>query len=254
MKNFNDLLSQEGPVLGLFLQSPDPYIIEMAKLVGFDFIRIDNEHIPFDYSDIKKLVRTANLLDTPVQVRVSNLEDITKLLDFGVTGIVVPNVNTVERAKEAISATKYYPLGARGMCPICRCVKISGYSPDEYFTVANDIICLNIQIEDIKAAEIIDEIVSLEGIDMISSGKADISQSAGIPGQTNEKKVIEMEDLIIKKSLEYGKQPVIMVNSRDRIKELLERGERFFSVGPDYEIFLKSFKDTISEFKDNLII
>ena len=124
MRHFNDLLNQEGPILGLYISSPDPYTVEMAKKAGYDFIRIDNEHTRIDYSSIVELTRTANLLDMPVQIRVSNLDDITKFLDFGITGIVVPNVNSVERAKEAVELTKFYPLGSRGMCPICRCVKI----------------------------------------------------------------------------------------------------------------------------------
>ncbi|MBN1968739.1 MAG: hypothetical protein JW870_05185, partial [Candidatus Delongbacteria bacterium] len=180
----------------------------------------------------------------------SSLDDITKLLDFGITGIVVPNVNTVERAKEAIELTKFYPLGSRGMCPICRCVKISGYSPDEYLRIANQIVNLTIQIEDVKAAEYIDEILSLEGIDMVSSGKADISQSAGIPGQTNDPQVVEMENLIIKKALEYGKPPVILVNSKKRIDELLALGAKIFTTIHDYEVFLKALQNEAREYKN----
>ena len=128
MKNFSELLKQEGPVLGLYLEINCPSIIEMAKEAGFDFVRIDYEHALFDYSDLAEMTRTATLLDMPVQVRVSNFHDITKLLDFGVTGIVVPDVNTVERAQQAVEITKYYPIGSRGMFPSSRCLKISGCS------------------------------------------------------------------------------------------------------------------------------
>lgn len=249
MKYFSDLRNQKGPVLGLYMSSPDPSIVEIAKRAGFDFIRIDNEHTLFDYSHITELARTATLLDMPVQVRVSNLDDVTKFLDFGITGIVVPDVNTVERAKKAIEVTKFYPLGLRGMCPICRCVKISGYSPEEYVKNANNIVDLTIQIEDIRAADYIDEILSLDGIDMVSSGKADISQSAGIPGQINDTKVIEMENLIVKKALEYGKQPVILVNNKKKIDELLSIGAKIFTTIHDYEVFLKSFETCTREFK-----
>jgi 4-hydroxy-2-oxoheptanedioate aldolase len=249
MKSFNELFDQEGPILGLYLSSPDPYLVEIAKESGFNFIRIDNEHILFDYSNISELVRTANLLDIPAQIRVSNFHDITKFLDFGIAGIVVPNVNTVEIAKKAIAATKYYPIGSRGMYPIGRCVKMSGYSSDEYIKVANNFVNLTIQIEDIKAAKYIDDIISLEGIDMISSGKADIAQSAGVPGQLNHVKVTEMENLIIQKALEYGKQPVVMVNSRKRMEELLTIGAKAFTVGPDYEIFFTALKDFVYQYK-----
>ena len=108
-------------------------------------------------------------------------------------------------------------------------MKISGYSPGEYLKVANKIVNLTIQIEDIKAADHIDEILSLEGIDMVSSGKADISQSAGIPGQTNDPKVVAMENLIIKKALEHGKQPIILINDKKKMEELLAIGAKIFT-------------------------
>lgn len=251
MKSFSELLNKEGPILGLYIQTTCPSIVETAKQAGFDFIRIDNEHVLFDYSNLAELIRTATLLDMPVQVRVSNLYDITKLLDFGATGIVVPDVNTIERARKAIEATKFYPIGSRGMFPTSRSVKMSGCSSfEEYVKIANDLVTLTIQIEDVKVAEYIDEIVSMDGIDMIASGKADISQSAGIPGQTNHPIVKEMEDLIVKKALEYGKQPVILVRDKNRIKELLSIGVKVFMLGSDADIIFEAFKDTVYRLVD----
>ena len=84
---------------------------------------------------------------------------------------------------------------------------------------------------------------------MLASGKADISQSAGLPGQTNHPKVIEMEELIIRKALEYDKQPVILAGNRNRIKELLSMGEKVFVAGVDDMIILKAFKDILCELK-----
>lgn len=250
MKSFRDLLKQEEPVLGLYISSLDPSTVELAKRANFDFIRIDDEHTLFDYSTLSELIRTATLLDMPVQVRVSRLDDVTKLLDFGATGIVVPDVNTAERAKEAVEVTKFSPLGSRGVFPPGRCVETAGCSSfAEYLKIANDIVSLAIQIEDIKVVECIDEIASLEGVDILSSGKADISQSVGVPGQTDHPRVKEAEELIIKKALEYGKQPVVMAGNRNRIKELHSMGVKAFMAGVDGEIILKAFRDNVRELK-----
>lgn len=237
--------------MGLYVTLCDPSVAEMAKRAEFDFIRIDYEHTLFDYTDMAELVRTATLLDMPVQVRVSNLYDITKLLDFGVTGIVVPDVNTVEQARQAVKATKFYPIGVRGMFPIGRCVKMAGCSSfSEYLKIANDLVTLTVQVEDIGAAACIDEIASMEGVDMLASGKADISQSAGVPGQTDHPRVKEMEELIIKKALEHGKQPVVLVGDGNRIKKLVAMGEKIFMVGIDNEIIFRAFKDVVFNLKN----
>ncbi len=256
MTTFRELLQRPGPVLGLYLQSADPTVVEMAKYAGFDFIRIDYEHILYDYSQLKELLRVAILLDLPCQVRVSNLHDITKLLDAGATGIVVPDVNTVERAREAVAATKYYPLGTRGMYPVPypagRYLRAAGSDSFlNYVKTANDVVTLTIQIEDVKAAPYIDEIISLEGVDMVSSGKGDISQSAGKPGQTTAPEVLEMEQLIIRKALEHGKQPVVLASSRSFIEEMMRQGEKVFTVGPDEVIFANALQSFVEKLKAN---
>ncbi|MBO5493551.1 MAG: hypothetical protein J6H20_08135 [Pyramidobacter sp.] len=251
MKTFKELAKKEGPVLGLYMNFSDPAVVEMAKLAGFDFIRVDYEHILFDYKELKELVRTATLLDMPCQVRVSNIEDITKLIDQGVTGIVVPDVDTVERAREAVAATKMYPLGKRGQFPIGRFVRLAGCSTfQEYAQIANDIVTLNIQIEDKKAIPHLDQIISLPGVDMVSSGKGDISQSMGKPGQLTDPEVLAMEDLLIKKALQHGKIPLMLAASPEFVKSKMAMGAKFFSVGPDEILLLNAFKDFVKKYQD----
>jgi 4-hydroxy-2-oxoheptanedioate aldolase len=254
MEKFQDLFKKEGPILGLYVQSPDPIVIEMAKAAGFDFIRLDDEHILFDYSQMKELIRVAALLQMPCQVRISDLSDITKLLDAGATGIVVPDVNTVERAREAVAHVKYHPLGARGVynlpAPVGRYLVASGYNTfDEYVKEANDIVTLTIQVEDVKAAAYLDELISMPGVDMISSGKGDISQSVGKPGKTDDPEVVEFEKFLIRKALAHGKQPVLLARNAEYVKEMLHLGVKVFTAGPDEQIFANALKSFVKTYK-----
>lgn len=236
IKSMKDFAGKNTPVLGTWVSLTDANVVEMAKEAGFDYVRIDNEYIPFDYGKITELIRTANNLDMPVFVRVSKMEDITPLIAFGVDGIIVPDCNTVERAREAIARVKYHPVGARGMNPGSRAVRISGLSPDEYLKRANDFVTLTIQIEDVRVADYIDDILSLEGIDMVSSGRGDISQSIGRAGETRHPKVLEMEDLIIQKALQYNKTPAILVFSKEELEAVRKKGVNVFTVGNDEQL------------------
>jgi 4-hydroxy-2-oxoheptanedioate aldolase len=254
METFMELIKKEGPILGLYVQSPDPIVVEMAKAAGFDFIRLDNEHILFDYSQMKELIRVAALLEMPCQVRISDLSDITKLLDAGATGIVVPDVNTIERAREAVSYVKYHPLGARGVynlpSPVGRYLTVAGHGTfDEYVKAANDIVTLTIQVEDVRASAYIDELVSMPGIDMVSSGKGDISQSVGKPGKTDDPEVVEFEKLLVSKAIEHGKQPVLLARNADYVKEMLRLGVKVFTAGPDELIFANALKSLVKLYK-----
>ena len=233
----------DRPILGLYVMAKDPTLIEYAAMAGFDFIRIDYEHILFSASELREIIRTANLKGLMVQIRVPNMGEITKLLDAGVDSIVVPDVDTVEKAKEAIDAVKYYPLGHRGMYPMARCVW--GKSWQDYLKDGNNAVSLGIQIENIKARSILDEIISLEGIDMVSSGKQDISESAGIPGKVSDPLVLDMEEAIVKTALKYGKQPVCMATSKERVDELMAMGQKIFTVDMDYEIIRGAYANYV---------
>ncbi len=245
MKNFGDLSALRRPVLGLYVSIPDPALVEMAYNAGFGFIRIDMEHILFGYNTLAELIRTACLLKMPVQVRISDLTDITKLLDQGVCGIVCPDVENVQQAKAVIERAKYAPIGNRGMFPVARYAKFGLEPFDTYTKDANDYVSVAVQLESLTAIENIDSILSLEGIDMVASGKADLSQSMGLIGQTGHPKVIEAENLIIKKALAYGKEPSMLAGSKKRVHELWDMGVKLITLGPDTNLIAECYKKTV---------
>ena len=76
--------------LGIYIGDTDVAVVEMAAIAGFDYIRIDNAHALVNPSKLADTIRVANAYDVPTLVRISSLEEMTKLLDFGATGILVP--------------------------------------------------------------------------------------------------------------------------------------------------------------------
>lgn len=254
MTTFRELLKRGEPLFGLYMQSGDPLVVELAKAAGFDFIRVDNEHILYNPGQLRDIIRVAVLLDMPCQVRVSSLEDVTKLLDAGATGIVIPDVNTLERAQKGVSAVKFHPLGSRGMYPVAppvgRYLRAAGHDTfAEYVKAANDIVTLTVQVEDVRAADCLDDMLTLEGVDMVSSGKGDISQSIGFPGQINHPEVVAFEELLVRKALEHGKQPALMARSPEYVKKMAALGVRVFTCGPDEVIFANSLKNFMEQYR-----
>jgi 2-keto-3-deoxy-L-rhamnonate aldolase RhmA len=235
--------------LGIYVSLADVSSIELAKKAGFDFVRLDCEYMPYDFSKVAEMIRTANNVGLLIMVRVARLEDLDMILNFGADGIVVPDCNTVERAKEAISRIKYYPIGARAMYSGARAVRNLDMSFPEYCKVANDRVMLNIQVEDIKAMEYIDEMLSLEGIDMVSSGRGDISQSLGVPGHTDDPRIDEMESALIKKSHEYGKIPVMLTTSKAKVDDYIKQGLRMITVGKDEGLLFTAMKDCVKKMR-----
>lgn len=248
MKTRQDFLGKGSPLLGLYVTMPDPAILEFAKEAGYDFVRIDGEHCAFDDSTILEMIRTGTNLDLPVHMRLTNLDSITKYLDFGLTGVVVPNCNTVEIVKEAIRMTKFHPLGARGLNAFARAVRLSGGDFQDYVKTANGTVTLIIQVEDISAMDHLDEMLALKGVDMVATGTADLSQSMGIPAQSNDPRVLEAENAIIRKTLEHGKQPYVRVGDRKRFDELVELGAKVFPLGSEEVMLRRAMKNRIQEY------
>src|SRR5438046_3243074 len=94
-----------------------PAVLTLLKAAGLDFARVDMEHSPFSMETVADMATLARALDFPLVVRPpeGNREWITRLLDVGVWGLHVPQVDNPEIAANVASAARYAPLGDRGM-------------------------------------------------------------------------------------------------------------------------------------------
>ncbi|NIQ95670.1 MAG: aldolase, partial [Desulfuromonadales bacterium] len=111
------VLSDGGVALGL-LQNGVPTVEfpKMAAAAGFDWLFIDGEHGPFDSESIRRLIRAC--LETPVTpiVRVPDFQYdlVARALDSGAEGIIFPRTESPEGLAEAVTWTKFPPVGVRG--------------------------------------------------------------------------------------------------------------------------------------------
>ena len=121
------------------------------------------------------------------------------------------------------------------------------FTRDEYMRTGNDRMQLIVQIESQNGLDHIDEILSLDGIDMVASGREDISQALGVPGQKDHPLVIEAENYILAKAFEHKKIPTLSVSSKERMQELWEKGVRCFSIGRDEDLCLKALKNQMTK-------
>lgn len=230
---------------GLSIVLPCPSVIELAAHAGYDFVRIDCEHALFSADELRGLLTTARLAGIPCQIRGADPDMITALLGQEVSGIMVPHVESAEEAAAAVDACKFAPAGNRGMDGNTRWMRCGGMSRNEYMTYSAETMDLIVQIESGAGIAHIDEILSLEGIDMVATGRADLSQSLGVAGQKNHPSVIEAENYIIKKALEYNKTPTIAADSAKRVQELYEMGVRCFVTGKDEGLLSKAIKNNL---------
>ena len=92
-------------------------------------------------------------------------------------GICVPHVNTKAEAQNVVDGAKFAPIGHRGMF-----TSRQGYGVDDYFDVANSQTLVIVLIEDIVAVNNLDEILTVDNIDVFFVAPSDLATSMGLIG------------------------------------------------------------------------
>jgi 2-keto-3-deoxy-L-rhamnonate aldolase RhmA len=175
-------ISAGVPARGFHMNLAVPAQIELLGSLTFDFVFLDGEHGSFEVAEIENCCRAAELYDLTVVARVPSGDPnlISRYLNAGVQGIVVPHVDTVADAQAAVAACRYAPLGLRP----------SGGSRASRFwrgiddlggalAESNASVTLSVQIESVAALKALPAMLALGGIDYFTIGKQDLAQSMG---------------------------------------------------------------------------
>jgi 2-keto-3-deoxy-L-rhamnonate aldolase RhmA len=193
------ILREGGLALGTHVGGiPDPQIVEIIGLAGFDAAFIDMEHTSFDLHDVQAMVMAAERVGITSIVRTPGFDPafILRLLDMGVQGIQVPHVGDAATAREAVKAVRYPPQGERGMAAGSRAAEFGQIPLVEHMASSNREILLACMIEDMAAVERIDEIAAVEGVDLLAVGPSDLSRSLGVAGHPDHPRLVAAIDRV----------------------------------------------------------
>lgn len=223
-------------VYGTWITLESPIATELMSTLGFDYFVFDTEHAPLDVYMAQTLMQAmrGDSKTTPI-VRVwwNDIVAIKRALDIGAHGVLVPWVNNKDEAELAVKATRYAPEGLRGCGPR----RAAMFDPD-YLKTANDEILVICQIETKEAVENIEDIVSVEGMDVSYIGPADLSASYGHLGNMSHPDVQQAIDRVFDATEAAGKATGVHEASGKTIKDRMERGYNFITIGNDL-IYLK---------------
>lgn len=180
-----DILGKIGrkeQLLGVFISSMDPTSTEVMADAGFDFVVLDGEHGKCGRREVEDHVRAANQRGIIPFTRV--LENspalIQSVLDAGAHGVVVPHIDTAEQARAAVAASLYAPRGRRGMCNACYAGAYDLDAWPAHVARSDENVMVFPLIESRRAVENVEEIVAVDGIDIIFFGPGDLSAEMGL--------------------------------------------------------------------------
>ena len=216
-----------------------------AVNAAYDGVWLDVEHNTWDLRELQRLLALHKMADIDCIVRPSTLGKIKlyNLFENGATGVLVPHVSTVERARFLVESLKFPPLGERGLdgAGIDNNFFISG--TNGYPEAANKETLIGIQIETVEALENVEAIAQVEGIDVLFIGPGDLALRLGCEMNWQEPKMIAAQDRIAKAAAAAGINWGRPSGTSEDIANLVRMGARFIAHGSDFEAVLWSMRN-----------
>jgi 2-keto-3-deoxy-L-rhamnonate aldolase RhmA len=209
------------------------------------------EHGSYNMETIADLVRGAKSVGIATVVRVPRLETffISRVLDAGAEGIMVPMTSTKEEALAIASFGRYPPVGARGFGTGSGMTDFVPLKATETMKEANENTLLIAQIETKEAIENIDAILSVPGIDVGLIGPNDLSLSLGIPDQPNSEILTKAIGQVVASAKRNRKISGIHIGSIEAVKKWRKEGMTFLACSTDVAFQYNAAKATLEEMK-----
>ena len=215
---------------------------------AIDYVEFTSTYAPYDLYALNNLGRASELFDMSTMIKV-DAEPRTfiaqRAIGAGIQNILFADLRDVREVEEAIRAVRAEPKGWNG----CSMHRVEGYLLEcgtEKFLKYCEEVVVAIMIEKKSLYHQLEDVMNLEGVDMIQFGPCDLSMSMGLWGQTNHLKIQEAEKKTIKLAMRYDKHPRAEIESIEGFEKNLQKyikmGVRDFCIGIDVVILFEWMK------------
>ncbi len=238
-----------GPMIS---EIRSPGLAVMFARSGFDFFFLDTEHSCFSLETVSDYVTAARAAGIPMIVRPptrKSHESLSRPLDIGASGLLVPQIQTVQDARNVVEWTRYQPVGGRGMALERQHTHFEGGNAVETMARLNEEVLIAVQIEHRDAIENLEQILSVPGIDVAFVGPADLSASLGKPGKKSDPEVEKAIQKVIDVSRKCGVIPGIHTGTVEEARQWIGRGMRMIGYGTDIKLIQQVCKQSVKDLK-----
>ena len=252
--SFNPLrraLAADRPILGYLVTTPSVQLVLALARTGIDWLLIDTEHAPIGIDAVAAMIAaTGGTPATPlVRVAGTRPESVKQALDSGALGVVFPQIATRAEAEATVRAVRYAPAGQRGYGPTYAALRW-GLSNLDYLKAANDAILNIVLIESLAAVDALDEILAVDGLDIVAVARGDLSQNVGLAGQFDHPRMREVvaraeAAICANKRVTLGG----IAFSVDDARAMIARGYRFVVLGSDAGLISSAAQRTVQAIK-----
>jgi 2-keto-3-deoxy-L-rhamnonate aldolase RhmA len=219
-------LAAGGTIVGvLCVEFATPGIARLVDAAGADFVMFDMEHSGWSIETIKELLAASRASRCTPLVRVSDVQRhlISRPLDLGAMGLMIPMVESAEKARQIVDLARFPPDGSRGV-GVYYADDIEPEGLAASLAKANRNQLLIAQIETTRGVDAVDEIAAVDGIDLLVIGHFDLTTSLGVPGQFGHPLHARAVDRILAAAEKAGKPVGSLANDVEHAKALIAQG------------------------------
>jgi 4-hydroxy-2-oxoheptanedioate aldolase len=247
---FKQALARGERQVGLWCSLASPVATEIAAGAGFDWIVIDGEHGPNDITTLLPQLQAmrGGTAEPVFRVPWNDFVIIKRALDVGARSLLIPFVQNAEEARRAVAATRYPPLGIRG---VARAIRANDYGRiQDYHRNAHLDTCVLVQLETRAALSEIEAVAAVEGVDGIFIGPSDVAASLGHLGDPKHPDVqaaIKDAATLIRAA---GKSAGFLTGNAEEVEAMFELGFNFTAVGNDVSILAGNLQNLAARFHE----
>jgi len=241
-----ELMRKDRPTIGTRMISSWPGIMEVIGYTGaVDYVEFVGEYGSYDLYALDELARASELFDMSTMIKI-DAEPRTfiaqRAIGSGIQNVLFADIRDGKDAEEAVRAVRPEPKGWNG----CSMRRVGGYllecGTPKFVEYCNDVV-VAFMIEKKSAVDNLEEILSVDGVDMVQFGPCDYSMSIDMPGQRSHSKVKEAEMKMIKTALKFGVHPRAEINSVKEAQKYIDLGVRDFNINTDIVILYQWLKE-----------
>jgi 2-keto-3-deoxy-L-rhamnonate aldolase RhmA len=237
------LLAGGGTALGCEISAfPSAEIPRLYAQAGFDFAFIDLEHTTFSLEEVARMVRSARDAGITPIVRVPQADYVwvTKVLDAGAQGIIVPRVNTAAAVRDIVSWVRHPPYGIRGLA--CTPAQTDGREVPvgDFLEHLRRTTLVVVQIERQEAVDNLEEMLAVPGVDCACLGYMDLSTDLGVPGEVEHPRMVAAVERLVACARATGVAAGIICGDLATTRVWAARGMRFISFSTDARLLAEA--------------
>jgi 2-keto-3-deoxy-L-rhamnonate aldolase RhmA len=252
MSAFRQMMDSAAPTrppLGTWVMAASPIVAEATGHAGFQWGVVDMEHTPLDLMSVVHMLQAiAGTAMLPVlRVPWNDTVLIKRVLDAGAQTLLVPFVQNAQEAAAAVAASRYPPLGVRGMAGMSRASRF-GTVP-QYFQAANEQVSVIVQLETPQAVAELEAIAAVPGVDALFLGPGDLSGALGVPGQLTHPKVMEIMADAARRARAAGQHVGTVGGTPELAAQYHAMGFDFVAVASDLGLFMRAAQGALGSLR-----